>query len=261
MVKLDLADRLDLIPKDQGLDLTVTGSSDLPEDDNNLAVRAARLFYRAAGIRPGVEILLDKRIPIAAGLGGGSSDAAAVLKGLNRLYGFPLDQNQLLELGGALGADVPFFIIPEVAALAQGIGDEFLPAPDLPKMHFLLINPGWPLSTAQVYENYKLVLTTTNKSLINSQLSGGSFIIDQVLHNDLESVVLPRYPEVQAIKDRLVAEGAAGALMTGSGPTVFGVFLEKRQAENASRKIRESGREEWLIILTRNLNDSPSLPV
>ncbi len=253
MVKLDLADRLELAIGGKGIRLDVQGA-DLPAGDDNLAVQAAKIFFQASGLEPGAEIILKKNIPVAAGLGGGSSDAAAVLGGLNTLHGSPLTREQLFGLGLKLGADVPFFLYPETTAVARGIGDQLSPGAVMPKpCYFLLVNPGWPLSTAWVYENYKLKLTSNPKGLIYSHLNEGSFNICRVLHNDLESVVIPRYPEVRTLKDYLLAEGAIGALMTGSGPTVFGVFTRRKEAERARIRLNELDRGKWVIRLARNL--------
>ncbi len=253
MVKLDLADRVSLVrQEDRGIKLTVRGA-DLPTDRDNLIVRAAEEFYLAAGIEPGVEISLDKSIPVAAGLGGGSSDAAATLKGLNNLYDSPLDQNKLVDLGFRLGADIPFFLFSGSAAFVQGIGERISSALKLPITHFLLVNPGWPLGTAWVYNNYKLELTIKSKKLIQTWLNESSFTISRVLHNDLESVVLPRYPEVEKIKSLLMAEGASGALMSGSGPTVFGVFNRRRDAEQAQERMKVLGQGQWKVILAHNI--------
>ncbi len=253
MVKLDLADRVSLVRReDRGIKLTVQGA-DLPTDRNNLIVRAAEEFYTAAGIEQGVEISLDKRIPVAAGLGGGSSDAAAALKGLNSLYNSPFDQNKLVDLGFRLGADIPFFLFSGSTAFVQGIGERISSALKLPITHFLLVNPGWPLSTAWVYKNYRLELTIKSKKLIPSSLYESSFTISRVLHNDLESVVLPRYPEIEKIKSLLMAEGAYGALMSGSGPTVFGVFNRKRDAKQAQERIKALRQGQWQVILAHNI--------
>ncbi|MBW2622209.1 MAG: 4-(cytidine 5'-diphospho)-2-C-methyl-D-erythritol kinase [Deltaproteobacteria bacterium] len=253
MIKLSLADQINLIRRDgHGINLTIQGA-DLPTGRDNLIVKAAEDFYNATEIERGVEMTLQKHIPVAAGLGGGSSDAAATLKGLNELYGSPLTQNELFNLGLALGADVPFFLFSGSTAFVEGIGERISPAPALPTTHFLLVNPGWPLSTAWVYNNYKLELTIKPKKLIPSSLNESSFTINRVLHNDLESVVLPQYPEVEKIKSLLVAEGASGALMSGSGPTVFGVFSRKRDSEQARERMIVLGQGQWIVILAHNI--------
>ncbi|MDA8164139.1 MAG: 4-(cytidine 5'-diphospho)-2-C-methyl-D-erythritol kinase [Desulfobacteraceae bacterium] len=234
MQKLVLADCLELHPAAEAIRLSCPGSP-LPQDEGNLAFRAARLFFERSGVRKGVEIVLHKKIPIAAGLGGGSSDAAAVLLGLNRLYPPGLPAAVLLEMAVRLGADVPFFVADCAAARATGIGDRLEPAPPLQGCRVLLVNPGFPVSTRWVYEN--LALTTQS----NPYMLGREQIFDTyreflasgetlAVRNDLEAVTVGRYPELADIKAHILAAGAQVALMSGSGPTVFGLFLEEAPA-------------------------------
>ncbi|MEW5723999.1 MAG: 4-(cytidine 5'-diphospho)-2-C-methyl-D-erythritol kinase [Thermodesulfobacteriota bacterium] len=249
MVKLDLSDRVEIVLRDGGLRLRLR-RADLPADEGNLAFRAAQAFFRAAGRPAGAWITLEKNIPVAAGLGGGSSDAAAVLLGLEELHGRPLGLERLRSLGLTLGADVPFFLHPAAAAWATGIGEELRPGPNLLKTWLLLVNPGWPLSTAEVYKNLKLKLTRDKRNHIVSGLNASSFTIAQVLHNDLETVVLPKYPEVEFIKQRLLEAGAEGALMSGSGPTVFGMFSTRPQMNRARRQMEGLGKGRWNLLPT-----------
>jgi 4-diphosphocytidyl-2-C-methyl-D-erythritol kinase len=253
MVKLDLADELTLALSGPGLELTVSGLP-APTGRQNLVFQAAEAFYAATGFAEQATFRLKKCIPMAAGLGGGSSDAAAALTGLNRLYGSPLGEEALAALGLKLGADVPFFLSPWVAARSQGIGEVLSPGPEVPATWlFLLVNPGWPLSTAWVFKNLRLGLTTSPKGLINSALNAGSFAIDRLLYNDLESVVLPRFPEVKAIREQLLACGASGALMTGSGPTVFGIFTRRDRLRRAGTVLKEFSHGKWVVLETRRL--------
>jgi 4-diphosphocytidyl-2-C-methyl-D-erythritol kinase len=234
MQKLVLADRLELRPAAKGVHLSCPDSA-LPEDGDNLVHRAAVHYLERAGIRTGVEIVLRKKIPIAAGLGGGSSDAAAVLLGLNRLFPPGLPTATLLELAVGLGADVPFFVADYAAARATGIGDRLRPVPPLQGCRVLLVNPGFPVSTRWVYEN--LALTTQS----NPYMLGREQIHDNyreflasgeplAARNDLEAVTIGRFPELNEIKDNMMAAGARVALMSGSGPTVFGLFGEEAPA-------------------------------
>ena len=253
MVKLELSDELTVTQTGRGLELTVSGLP-APAGRQNLVVRAAEAFYAATGFAEQAVFRLIKRIPLAAGLGGGSSDAAAALKGLNRLHGLPLGEEALAALGLGIGADVPFFLSPWVAARSRGIGEVLSPGPEIPdNWFFLLVNPGWPLSTAWVFKNFKFGLTTSPKGLINSALTAGSFTIHRLLHNDLESVVLPRFPEVKAIREQLLACGAAGALMTGSGPTVFGIFASQDDLRRAGEVLKEFSHGKWVVLETRRL--------
>lgn len=252
MIKVNLYDDLVLTKGNPGIRLKVTGM-DLPTGDDNLVVRAGNAFFEAAGLNWGVDVVLEKRIPAAAGLGGGSSDAAAMLTGLNEMAGKPLSAERLAEIGLTLGADVPFFLYPESTALASGIGEILRPGPVFENLWFMLINPGWPLSTAWVFKNLKLELTISCRENIFTALHESSFTIDRVLHNDLEMVVMPRYPELAQIKKKLMDVGAMGALMTGSGPTIFGVFDDRAVMENARKLMEAAAGSRWKVISTSGL--------
>ncbi len=231
MLKLDFGDRLLLTPLAKpGLLLECPGS-DLAEDGDNLAYRAASEFYQRAGLVAQLKITLDKRIPVAAGLGGGSSDAAAVLRGLDSLHPGLLSGPELEELARSLGADVPFFLQDSPAAWAQGIGEILTPV-TVPSgiSRLLLVNPGFPVSTKWVYRagNFPLTKQTDPFNL------SGSLPTDHRgwggLVNDLEKVTIACYPQLAEIKAELLAGGAEAALMTGSGPTVFALFSREKSA-------------------------------
>lgn len=254
MQKLDLYDEVEIIPNEQGgISLHCPGS-DLPEDEDNLVYKAAELFLDslyAKQVTPsiGVEITLRKNIPVAAGLGGGSSDAAAVLNGLNTLYGEPFSNDELCELGVRLGADIPFFIVPQGACLASGVGEILEQVEPLFRSWVVLVNPGISVSTKWVYEKFALTIGENNSNLGNSRIelcrgasgekrSGKSFL-RKILYNDLEKVTVAAYPQLANIKDELIGCGADGAMMSGSGPTVFAVFAEQATAEGCYRLMRE----------------------
>jgi 4-diphosphocytidyl-2-C-methyl-D-erythritol kinase len=234
MQKLELSDRLELRPTAAGVLLSCPGS-DLPCNEDNLVFRAAAIYLARAGITSGVEIVLHKQIPIAAGLGGGSSDAAAVLLGLNRLFAPGIPDVALLQLAGTLGADVPFFVADMDAARATGIGDRLQPAPSLQGCMVLLVNPGYPVSTKWVYENFALT-TPSNPYILGREqnhLNYCDFLASSeplTACNDLESVTIARFPDLGEIKESLLASGAGIAMMSGSGPTVFGLFREETLA-------------------------------
>lgn len=226
MQKLDLADTLTLerIPV-PGVHLSCPGSS-LAEDSSNLVWKAAAAFFVETGLGQdeGVSIILEKKIPIAAGLGGGSSDAAAVLRGMDRLFRTGLSQETLLRLALTLGADVPFFVVPHCAVRATGIGEKMSPWETLANCSLILVNPGFSVSTAWVYENYTLTRVCKGSKLSDSRESGGEGERQQPLHNDLEAVTVKQYPELEDIKQLMRGSGAQGTLMSGSGPTLFGIF-------------------------------------
>ncbi|MBT3181623.1 MAG: 4-(cytidine 5'-diphospho)-2-C-methyl-D-erythritol kinase [Deltaproteobacteria bacterium] len=224
MVPLSLADELTLTSIPSGIEISVDGQSDDGMlGEKNLAYRAAVAFKEAACIKDGVRIDLKKRIPVAAGLGGGSSDAASVLIGLNDLWGTGWSPDQLAGLGVKLGADVPFFCY-QAPAYVEGIGDIVTPYTSFPNLSFLLINPNFAVSTPWVYQQIDLELTQNRSDArVRPQFQAFSDVLLN-LHNDLEVVTIESFSEIARIKDMLMKFGAAGALMSGSGPTVFGVF-------------------------------------
>jgi 4-diphosphocytidyl-2-C-methyl-D-erythritol kinase len=233
MVPLTLADDLSLTLTPSGVELEVEGVSDPGmQGEGNLAYRAANALFQEAGVEGGVRIRLKKNIPVAAGLGGGSSDAAAVLRGLNRLLGLDWSASRLASIGGRLGADVPFFCYGGPAHV-QGTGDQVEPLDGFPNVHFLLVNPGFSVSTPWVYKQWDLRLTPQSSgATVRPLFQVVSDVVDS-LHNDLEAVTIPAYPEVAEIKKELLDRGATGALMSGSGPTVFGVFENGRARDEA----------------------------
>ena len=246
MVRLSLHDRVRvaLVP---GSEITVTCPGlDLAAGEENIAGRAARLFLDHAGRRSGVVIHIDKQIPAAAGLGGGSSDAAAVLLALGDLLGSALPRSELQALGVRLGADVPFFLCGEMAAWATGIGERLVPWRGLPPCWLVLVNPRFAVSTAWVYGNLQL---THPRGM--SKIPRFPERVDDLgglLRNDLEQVTASRHPEIAAIKEQLQTAGALGTLMSGSGPTVFGVFAAQSAAEQAAAELsRDTG---WWATVT-----------
>ncbi|MCK9295358.1 MAG: 4-(cytidine 5'-diphospho)-2-C-methyl-D-erythritol kinase [Desulfobulbaceae bacterium] len=229
MQKLKLADEITLSSASRGIKLRCPGV-DLAADETNLAHKAAALFFKKTGLNAGVEIELVKKVPIAAGLGGGSSDAAAVLTGLNILFSAGLSDKELMELGLSLGADVPFFVSGYSAAIATGIGEKLEKRDSLKECWFVLVNPGFPVSTKWVFEEFdraqpvNFTLTSgDNPYILGREINGSK---PEKLFNDLERVTAALYPEVSQIKKELTELGAPGALMSGSGPTVFGIFMD-----------------------------------
>lgn len=237
MHKIGLYDQLELCPAKEGITLHC-GESGVPEDGSNLVYRAATLFLRATEGRRqtawgGVRITLQKNIPVAAGLGGGSSDAATTLLGMNQLLGGGLDAEALAALGVQLGADVPFFLAPQPSMLATGIGEVLAETAPLGQCWILLVNPGFSVSTRWVYQNFALTEPPAPGIFANSRdelapLAAGSGTVSLV--NDLERVTLIKHPELGRIKAGLRERGAIGTLMSGSGPTVFAIFQDQQAA-------------------------------
>jgi 4-diphosphocytidyl-2-C-methyl-D-erythritol kinase len=232
MCRIGLYDEILLNPASARIDLQCSDPS-LPVDDGNLAFRAARRFFETLGRRGRVEIRLTKRIPIAAGLGGGSSNAASVLLGLNYLYDNPLPLDKLMAVGKSLGADVPFFLF-QSPALASGIGDRLEAFTGIPSRTALVVSPPFTVSTRMVYQNLNLRLTNRQKRPTRTHLKKTAFAPEVHLYNDLEAVTLALHPELGTIKNLLVERGARGALMSGSGPSVFGLFPDPEAARKAT---------------------------
>jgi len=237
MQKVSLADEMEFTPRGEGIALACPGS-DLPTGEGNLVVRAARALFADAGYAGGVEITLRKRIPTAAGLGGGSSNAATTLTVLNDLFRFGFGRERLIRIGARLGADVPFFIYGSTA-WAFGIGEILEPAVTPPGMWLVLVNPGFEVPTKWVYESLNLPLTKTPVKYSIPTFSGIRELA-AALTNDLEKVTVARYPVLGELKGFLLRQGAIGSLMSGSGPTVFGLFDSEQDAIQAEGALRTS---------------------
>ncbi len=234
MVPIDLFDLLELrVTGKRGIELSCEGFW-VPTDENNLAYQAALSFLSKAKIEQGVSIKLTKNIPVAAGLGGGSSDAAATLLTLNEIWSQPLSLSELHTMAVQLGADVPFFLYSE-PSLATGIGEILEPLKKWPKLWYVIVTPPIQVSTSWVYGALKLELTRGEYDYIVKFLKNAPFAVSAILENDLEEVTSTRFPVIETIKEFLVNAGAEGALMTGSGPSVFGVFSSLNQALSAKQ--------------------------
>jgi len=235
MVRLSLHDRVTVRLLDDGDIAATCPGPALAAGEENITVRAARLFLDHTGMQTGVAIAIAKRIPVAAGLGGGSSNAAAVLLALDELLGTGLPRSELRMLGARLGADVPFFLCGEMAAWATGIGERLEPWRGLPPCHLVLVNPRFAVSTAWVYQNLGLTHLRHMSKIPRFPEKVGE--LTQFLHNDLETVTSSRHPEIAVIKGRLLQMGALGVLMSGSGPTVFGIFAGRSTAQQVAAEL------------------------
>jgi len=218
----------------------------VPEDTKNLAHVAAHLFFKTHKKEEGVRIRIQKQIPVAAGLGGGSGNAAAVLLGLNRHYGYPFSKEELMTMGLSIGADVPFFIFQR-PAIASGIGEKLEAYQGLKNLKILLVSLGFSVSTAEVYKKLNLGLTKCKKKLKSFPLNKQRFDPRCHLCNDLEAVTASWYPVINTVKTALLNHGALGALMAGSGPTVFGLFSDSNEALKARDAL--SRIDKWQLYL------------
>lgn len=256
MQTIHLYDRLDIKrTKESGIQIQ-TNLSFLPVNENNLIYKAAKLLMDEFSITDGVSVKLDKRIPVAAGMAGGSTDAAAMLFGMNRLFSLGLTKRQLMERGVQIGADVPYCIM-RGTALAEGIGEELSPLPPMVKCPVLIAKPSISVSTKFVYQNLKLDDTTVHPDidlLIEDIKSKNLYDIAAHMGNVLETVTIPNYPVIDEIKKHMLSHGAVGAMMSGSGPTVFGLFDDEDTAKKAYKAMRSShlARQVYLTSVYNN---------
>ncbi|MCK5784303.1 MAG: 4-(cytidine 5'-diphospho)-2-C-methyl-D-erythritol kinase, partial [Desulfobacterales bacterium] len=218
----------------------------VPEDETNLACRAATIFFKKLGKQEGVGISIEKNIPVGGGLGGGSSNAASVLLSLNQRYGMPFSEKELMDMGLSLGADVPFFIVGK-PSIATGIGEKLEKYDHLEPQHILLINPRINISTAEVYKNLNLRLTKCEKKIKCTLFNKILFNAEEHLCNDLETVTVSMHPFINKAKKSLIDLGAEGSLMSGSGPTVFGLFSDSDKAEKAHSFLSHNSNDQIFI--------------
>lgn len=256
MQTIHLYDRLDIKrTKESGIQIQ-TNLSFLPVNENNLIYKAAKLLMDEFSITDGVSVKLDKRIPVAAGMAGGSTDAAAMLFGMNRLFSLGLTKRQLMERGVQIGADVPYCIM-RGTALAEGIGEELSPLAPMVKCPVLIAKPSISVSTKFVYQNLKLDDTTVHPDidlLIADIRAKNLYDIAAHMGNVLETVTIPNYPVIDEIKKHMLSHGAVGAMMSGSGPTVFGLFDDEDIAKKAYKAMRSShlARQVYLTSVYNN---------
>ncbi len=261
MVPISLHDQLlvRILPQaSTQADTSITVTSDSPRAPGgpaNLADRAAALLLRVTRRTVTLAVDLRKHIPVGSGLGGGSSDAAAVLLALNRLLGTPCPLDQLAQLGAQLGADVPFFIYGRPARVG-GVGEQVTPVKLGQSWSLVVCSDGSHLSTEEVYSQVDLSLTSGRPLTNIAPLVNGLQPVSEVLENDLESAVAKVHPEVLSLKARLIKLGAQGALMTGSGSAVFGIWPDHRLARQAAMKLRQQGL--WAEAV-QTLDESPAV--
>ena len=250
MQTVRLYDRIILEKTQQGISME-TNLSFLPVNEQNIAYRAAKMLMDEFHIQGGLHIKIDKHIPVAAGMAGGSTDGAAVLYGVTKIFELGLTKRQLMERGVKLGADVPYCIM-RGTVLSEGIGEILTPVPSLPDCHILIAKPPVSVSTKHVYENLKLDKIEKHpdidgmvEALRMEELHG----VTQRMENVLETVTIPEHPEIQQIKDLMIKEGALNALMSGSGPTVFGIFDDREKGMRARDLLRKSSlaRQTYLV--------------
>ncbi|MBD8925280.1 MAG: 4-(cytidine 5'-diphospho)-2-C-methyl-D-erythritol kinase [[Eubacterium] rectale] len=259
MQTINLFDRLEIKKIKEPAIKIHTNLFFLPVNENNLVYKAAKLLIDEFGIQEGVSVGLTKKIPVAAGMAGGSTDAAAMLFGMNRLFGLGLSKKQLMERGVKIGADVPYCIM-RGTALAEGIGDKLSPLPAMVKCPVLIAKPQISVSTKFVYQNLKLDDKTVHPDidrLIEDIRNKDLKAVSDHMGNVLESVTIPNYPVISQIKEQMMDSGAVGSMMSGSGPTVFGLFDDSRTAQLAFGKIKRSGLAKQVYLTSIYNNNYP----
>lgn len=250
MQTIHLFDRLEISKNDSGRITMETNLSFLPTNENNLVYKAAKLLQDEFAIKDGVHVWLHKYIPVAAGMAGGSTDAAAVLYGMNRIFELGLTKEQLMERGVKIGADVPYCIM-RGTALAEGIGEKLTKLPPMVKCPVLIAKPQISVSTKFVYENLKLNDNTIHPDIdrLVADISEGDLIrIAADMGNVLETVTIPEYPVIAEIKENMMQNGAVNAMMSGSGPTVFGLFADESTAVKAYEAMKESNLAKQVYL-------------
>lgn len=254
MQTIDLYDELYLKKLPKSEIIIHTNQKDLPIDQRNLVYKTAKLVLDTYHIPDGIEIYLQKNIPMASGMAGGSSDAAAMLRGLNRMFYLGLGIQELQNLGVRIGADVPY-CIQGGTCLAEGIGEKLNTLLNLPKMYFVIAKPEIAVSTKYVYENLN-VNSIVEHPDIDKVLQG---IMDRDIQkiaissqNILELVTVKKYPIIQKIKEEILEYGALGSHMSGSGPTVFGIFKDEIGARECMKKIKPKGMEFINVAMAIN---------
>ncbi|SDK86086.1 4-(cytidine 5'-diphospho)-2-C-methyl-D-erythritol kinase [Natronincola ferrireducens] len=250
MQQIDLYDNIILVERrDKKTVDIITDCEHIPKNNSNIAYRAAEIIKKHFNIATGLDIYIQKNIPVAAGLAGGSSNAAAVLKGLNYLWQLKLSQKDLMDIGITIGADVPFCIMGGTA-LAQGIGEKLTPVKGLNNVWIVIAKPSISVSTAEVYS--KLDLSKINNrpdtvKLLKAVADNDLYTLSKNMINVLETVTEKKHPIIKELKGKLIEYNALGSMMSGSGPTVFAVFKKYERAKSAYENLKIINRQTYLV--------------
>ena len=251
MQTVDIYDIISLYKFESEDEIRLTANvNTLPLDETNIVYKAVKLVKEEYGLNTGVSVHIEKHLPIAAGMGGGSSDGAAALRGMNGLFGLGLSDKKLEELGVRLGADVPFLVKGGIA-LAEGIGEKLTKLPDFPDCVLVIAKPALGVSTKEVYEAFdglKEVNHPDIEKLVKLLGSAGLKELVKLLGNVLEEVTAKKYEIIEIVKNLLIENGAVFSMMTGSGPTVFGIFENEEQAKNACNNLRKQEALELVEV-------------
>lgn len=241
MQQLALKDTITIEERESGFSID-SNSKDIPLDSSNLVYKAYSIIKEKFNINRGIHIHIEKNIPVAGGLAGGSTDAAAVLKGLNTLWELNISEEQLMDIGVKIGADVPYCIMGGTA-LARGIGEKLTRLKSFSDRLILIANPGFSVSTAHVYNNLKLdkITDRPKTQLILKYIEDGNTeFVAKEMKNVLETVTISENPILNEIKNQMIKDGALGSLMSGSGPTIFGIFDNPESMEKCKRNLEHT---------------------
>lgn len=247
MQSIELYDTIELKKIHSGIRV-ICDKEYVPTDERNLAYKAAELFKKTYGLQGGVEIIINKLIPVSAGLAGGSTDAAAVLKAMRNLFKPELKNQQLMDIGLRIGADVPYCIVGGTA-LCQGIGEEITPLNNFSNHILVLVKPNFGVSTKEVYERIdvdKIYKHPETEKLMAAVNKNNLYYVAKNMRNVLENVTLKKHSILKDIKDEMISQGALGALMSGSGPSVFGMFDDMLKAQQCFEKMKTKYRETFI---------------
>lgn len=255
MQSVDLYDEIEIVPNDEKRIIIKCDNNDLECDESNLIYRSAKAIMEKVGATEGFSIRLSKNIPIAAGMAGGSTDAAATLVGINRLFGYGLSKEELKEIGVKLGADIPF-CIEGGTCLSEGIGEILTTITPAPDCYLVIAKPDISVSTKFVYENLKLNEDTVHPDvdgMLEGIKAGSLSDVSDRLANLLETVTVDAYPVIKELKQIMLDEGALNSLMSGSGPTVFGIFDDEAKANKALSVCHEkvSFKQGFVTVMAR----------
>ena len=247
---INLADKVIITEEREGIKIKCNHPQ-VPVDSQSLAYKSAEKMLKKYGIERGVKIEIDKKIPLASGMAGGSANSATILVGINKLFSLNLSNEVLREIGEELGTDVPF-CIQNGTALAYQRGEKITLLPPInPPLWIVVINPGFKISTQWAYNNLDLEKVKRRKDNTKAMLTvlkeGKSQEIAKNLFNSFEELVIKKFPEIEKVKDRLINEGALGALMSGSGPTVFGIAQNKKEALQIYEKLKLEYKSIWVV--------------
>jgi len=250
MQSINLADRIFIKEEKEGIKIKCNHSQ-VPIDAQSLAYRSAEKILKRYRIKKGVKIEIDKKIPLASGMAGGSANSASILVGINKLFALNLSNEDLRGMGEELGMDVPF-CIQNGTALAYHRGEKVTPlSPINPPLWIVIINPGFEIPTKWAYNNLDLSLIkrekNNTKAMLEALKEGEARGIAKNLFNSFEELIIKKYPEIGKIKDRLIEEGTLGALMSGSGSTVFGIAQNKEKAFKIYKKLKSQYKSIWIV--------------